>query len=1107
MPSIGAKQRQQKREKEIAGRTKEQQEAADEEVKRKQGAGVACVHCGRKFPSRNKMFKHLQHGKDGGEACMAKAREDGMPAVKETERCALLLGYAGDPYAGLGAEYQGHMWQADGIHGEAERLLWEAVHAADGREGAAGKVQRFSRASRADRGLHSVGNVVCLTANKLRSQDPAESRAWCATVNAALPEDIRVIGRWSVEGDFHAKNSVEKRRYEMLVPLHTLVDSDVASAAQTAQRSAQAQWRWEHAVATTDPAGWTLEQPSEAGGVTQSCTSSGMALRLPGGAVAFAHRALRCGPVALSEHVYAEWWQQNVSGGGLSPSVQVAIGFASDGAFSGVKWFVSAEQFETVSALDTLGQRELKICQPLASRMGWLPFDRATCAVVTGAEVQRLPEEGLVAHMGWLVTGDAAAATAVRFSATRLAECGLPGPFMWHADATTTDRIGADAAAPSSAASPELKRMRTDEAQPGAAAAEQPSDSAGGSRSWDLYRLRLLARLKSLIRRFEGDELHACHNFSEGVSSTEARAKKRVSRCHCRGIIQLGPSLECVVLTFQSLEDGFLYNQLRKIVGLLVAVARGDVPEHFINLALSENAVLPVPCAPAHLGAIVDCIYTRKIVRANWNEAGEIKQPTGERDGAVSFNTYRLEEVTAWKAKMHAHMAKLESEGGGRYDAWVRDVLYDDSSVTSVTRMTRELAFYSRGKNDLDKTPISMDVPGAFRHLLCLLREAELSGRWPASSISRRNVIDKASKRGESFALGRMPAHLKQPLANERFPELLQAAIALEHVLMPDRPASSTIVVNKHAQFKPHKDSGAGAGQHVSMIAGLGEYSGGELVVEGSVNDIRYKALEFDGWQQRHWTLPFDGERFSIVWFTPMGCEEVAPSPTEVSEAVAACAAAQEVRAAAGGMVPRVVPVDEVSISPDLEHPEWAVELKNQQPSGGHKILMPLVGIGTFRLKGLDTGKVVGAALSAGCRLIDTAASYGNEAEIGALLRDEASLKGNGAVPRERIFLTSKLRPQDAGYEKTLKAFNDTLTRLGADYLDLYLIHWPGTAKLPPTSAQHKINRLGSWKAMQASKNDEFCSKNEEFCIKTRNFVSKTRTFALTMMKYAGAAS
>ena len=55
----------------------------------------------------------------------------------------------------------------------------------------------------------------------------------------------------------------------------------------------------------------------------------------------------------------------------------------------------------------------------------------------------------------------------------------------------------------------------------------------------------------------------------------------------------------------------------------------------------------------------------------------------------------------------------------------------------------------------------------------------------------------------------------------------------------------------------------------MSMIVGLGDYSGGELMVEGSQHDIRYKAVEFDGWKLRHWTRPFRGERFSLVWFTP----------------------------------------------------------------------------------------------------------------------------------------------------------------------------------------------------------------------------------------------
>ena len=62
---------------------------------------------------------------------------------------------------------------------------------------------------------------------------------------------------------------------------------------------------------------------------------------------------------------------------------------------------------------------------------------------------------------------------------------------------------------------------------------------------------------------------------------------------------------------------------------------------------------------------------------------------------------------------------------------------------------------------------------------------------------------------------------------------------------------------------------GAGYGQSLSMIVGLGDYIGGELCVEDEVVDIRYKPFEFDGWKQIHWTLPFKGERFSIVWFSP----------------------------------------------------------------------------------------------------------------------------------------------------------------------------------------------------------------------------------------------
>ena len=88
------------------------------------------------------------------------------------------------------------------------------------------------------------------------------------------------------------------------------------------------------------------------------------------------------------------------------------------------------------------------------------------------------------------------------------------------------------------------------------------------------------------------------------------------------------------------------------------------------------------------------------------------------------------------------------------------------------------------------------------------------------------------------------------------------------------------VAINRRASFRPHIDSGAGHGQSLSLIVGLGDYVGGEICVEGDTHSIRYSPLEFDGWKKLHWTLPFQGERFSLVWFTPAG-KSNCTSPTE----------------------------------------------------------------------------------------------------------------------------------------------------------------------------------------------------------------------------------
>lgn len=97
---------------------------------------------------------------------------------------------------------------------------------------------------------------------------------------------------------------------------------------------------------------------------------------------------------------------------------------------------------------------------------------------------------------------------------------------------------------------------------------------------------------------------------------------------------------------------------------------------------------------------------------------------------------------------------------------------------------------------------------------------------------------------------------------------------------------------------------------------------------------------------------------------------------------------------------------------------------------------MPIEGYGVFQVKPDETERCVLDALETGYRSLDTAATYGNEEGVGNALK-------KSGIPREEIFLTSKLWVADQGYEKAKKAFEKTLNKLGTDYLDLYLIHQP----------------------------------------------------------------
>lgn len=127
-------------------------------------------------------------------------------------------------------------------------------------------------------------------------------------------------------------------------------------------------------------------------------------------------------------------------------------------------------------------------------------------------------------------------------------------------------------------------------------------------------------------------------------------------------------------------------------------------------------------------------------------------------------------------------------------------------------------------------------------------------------------------------------------------------------------------------------------------------------------------------------------------------------------------------------------------------------------------VKMPWFGLGVFKVKeGSEVVESVKAAIKNGYKSIDTAAVYKNEEGVGQALKE-------AGVPREELFITTKVWNSDQGYESTLQAFETSLEKLGLDYLDLYLIHWPVAGKYKETwKALEKLYKDGRVRAIGVS--------------------------------------
>eukprot|EP00980_Cylindrotheca_fusiformis_P015463 scaffold4347_cov117-Cylindrotheca_fusiformis.AAC.7 len=398
------------------------------------------------------------------------------------------------------------------------------------------------------------------------------------------------------------------------------------------------------------------------------------------------------------------------------------------------------------------------------------------------------------------------------------------------------------------------------------------------------------------------------------------------------------------VLSFTG--DLFLTGQVLRVLGVFLALGNGLLDTDFVDCVFDESYphLIPTPPAlpmgmmageayymtwegkvkailsPRNTDRYADGFNELKTLRRvkDWQDViyceiakRWLEQGRDEVSGRLLVEKQWTEEILKpWVTVAQKHLQS--------YRNWKQTKLVTNSSGAAAAEATSK---------DLDTTSLSLShgkidssVPELYKKVLYHLRQIDESGTWPSTTLKRQLVMVATSNTGAedakseslsiahmkaknnketrssaysfsegqggasgSFSVGYMPGGInKQPKSNYLFPELVHAAFELETKLFPHR-ASSTIAINRNAQFRPHTDSGAGAGQSTSLIVGLGTYSGGELMVEGEEHDIRYKAIEFNGWTQRHWTLPFSGERYSLVWFTPKGCEDMRGIDLEIS--------------------------------------------------------------------------------------------------------------------------------------------------------------------------------------------------------------------------------
>ena len=418
--------------------------------------------------------------------------------------------------------------------------------------------------------------------------------------------------------------------------------------------------------------------------------------------------------------------------------------------------------------------------------------------------------------------------------------------------------------------------------------------------------MSILQRLTALLRCFDGSP--RLHNYTEDASTSDRRNHARGVRCRNHGLIRLTAQEhdriheeDWIVISIAA--PRLQVGQICRIVGVIASLLSqpaksigSEAELSFIEATLRPDCVVPsisTVCAPAALLYLTECKYKR------WG---------GNRARRMGQDTAVARSIVRWRATLQT---KLATDARRQSELWGPWRVARSRMLGLLANQAAQAAI-SQAVRCRQPLPEGWSVP-EFAPVLNRLRHMTSAGTWPPTPASRSHIFLPREENIVQEAAGNNslppPRSITLSAATAGvlgLTELWHESVRLEAFLAPEGRSlpSGSVTINSHAQFRPHTDSNNGSNpsprscqvqtesdmaqlsvqhqhqhqhqhqqqqqqqqqQQPTLHVGIGSYTGGALFVEGVEYDIRYSPLSYDGVSQKHWTAPFQGERYTLVW-------------------------------------------------------------------------------------------------------------------------------------------------------------------------------------------------------------------------------------------------